>query len=865
MSRRAALLHPAPSAGFARADAVAHYAPDSGLEPRHLQLAATVDVFARRLDGVVTHHLVCRTAGWRSLRLDAVDLDITDVTGSHSLKWRYDGDALHILFDDGVEVGGQRQVTVKWSVQSPLTGLFFGGSEATLGQEPAFAATDHETERARYWLPCVDHPSVRTTLDICLRTDARFLALANGADQGVEDHGDGSHSYRWALDRPCPSYLISFVLGDLARFDEEPIDGLPVAAFAPRPYTADNLRQSFGQTRDLITWITGRLQHPLPWPKYFQFAAPGIGGAMENISLVSWDDAFVADDRLRAEIGELIDIVNLHELAHTWFGDLVVCRDFAHSWLKESWATYMEVVWLQETATAAAADAWLLGDLLNYCDEADNRYARPIVTRHFDSAWDLFDRHLYPGGAWRLHMLRHKLGDDAFWAGTRAYLQRHAGEVVETDDLRRELEAASGRSLARFFEQWLHSPGYPKLKATWDFDADRKQGSLKFEQTQVDADRGIGLFDLDIEVAVETADGQWLHRSLRMEGATGAVVLPLDASPLQVVIDPHNKLLAGLDFDPGLDRLGRSLEDGSSPRACLHAVRTLCQKGRANGISKVEAAYRDTAEYRQRAHYARFLGESGSAAALSSLIALLDWEQDPRAMGPLTAALGNYRDPAAAAALQSWLALPDRPYRAAAGALTSLGKQRDPAQVPFLIEEAEQAGWWGWVQRGAIVGLGETGDATAWAWLDAALAQGRLRDSVLPSAAEALATCARRLDQATRAATLERLTALARQPNHALRLAIGRALQVLGEPAGLGLLDSLRHQVSQQHAPAVDRNAAALRKASATSPRARLEGEVERLQDQLRKLQQRLDKVEAAAPAPAPKAKAKAKGRKKKG
>ena len=102
--------------------------------------------------------------------------------------------------------------------------------------------------------------------------------------------------------------------------------------------------------------------------------------------------------------------------------------------------------------------------LIAYQAEADGHYARPIVTRTFDSSWDMFDRHLYPGGSVRLHMLRKRLGDDDFWAGVTRYLERHGGGVAETDDFRRALEETSGQTLTRFFDQWLHSPGYPKLK-----------------------------------------------------------------------------------------------------------------------------------------------------------------------------------------------------------------------------------------------------------------------------------------------------------------------------------------------------------------------------------------------------------------
>ena len=109
----------------------------------------------------------------------------------------------------------------------------------------------------------------------------------------------------------------------------------------------EHLERSFRRTADMLRWLPEKLGTPFPYPKYFQIALPFVGGAMENISLVTWDDRFVLDAELERDERQLLDVINVHEMAHTWFGDLVVCRDFAHAWLKESWATYMEACWLE--------------------------------------------------------------------------------------------------------------------------------------------------------------------------------------------------------------------------------------------------------------------------------------------------------------------------------------------------------------------------------------------------------------------------------------------------------------------------------------------------------------------------------------
>ena len=158
----------------------------------------------------------------------------------------------------------------------------------------------------------------------------------------------------------------------------------------------------------MLDWMTERLQSPLPYPKYYQLLLlPSCNG--EHLS-GGWGDRWVTDERLHSELGWLVDLINVHEMAHTWFGDAVVIRDFAHAWLKEGWATYIEVVWQEETVSLDEAHLHLAEKARAYCTESDERYARPIVTRHFESGGDMYDRLLYPGGAWRIHMLRTNWG-----------------------------------------------------------------------------------------------------------------------------------------------------------------------------------------------------------------------------------------------------------------------------------------------------------------------------------------------------------------------------------------------------------------------------------------------------------------------
>lgn len=835
-------IHSSRAGGnFSSPGVTSKYAPDLGLEPVDLALSVRLDLPARTVHGEVTTTVLVRDPG-ATLRLDAIDLRdvrVSDPDG-HALDWHYDGEHVEVQWLDEPEPGDRRRVTVTWNVTAPLSGMMFG-------DDGTWCATDHETERARYWLPCVDHPNVRTTLAIDIRASQSLTALANGSKAGTEDHEDGTRTTRWTLDFPCPAYLLCLAVGEFATFDGGDADGVSCQFFAPAPYTAADLERSFAPTAKMLRWMTAKLDSPFPFPKYFQFAVPGIGGAMENISLVSWDAAWVHDERLRAERGWLLDLVNLHEMAHSWFGDAIVCRDYAHVWLKESWATYMESVWVEDTEGADGLQWQIREEARAYRSEADRRYVRPIQTREFDSSWDMFDQHLYPGGAVRLHMLRKTLGDDVFWTGVRAYVATYTGQVVETADFRRTLEEVSGRSLARFFDQWFRSPGYPRLKATFSFDRRRGEAVIQVEQTQVDDKKGVGLFDLDLVVAAEV-EGEWQRHDLRLRGPRAQVVLKTRKRPTAVVFDPDADALFSLEWKPGTDMLGHALGTAPTVAGRMQAAEALGRVGRAAAVDTLVEAFRSEPYHGVRTTIARALGAAGSLRAGEALAELLVEEDDPLVQQHVAQACGRYRLPSIAAALRTWLTKP-RPYLATGAALESLAKQRDPADLDLLRHWAAEEGWWSWTRISAMNALAatRTSDAldTLLANLDPRVAPPQVRRAAVMGVGE----CARWLPQPDQRRALDALADVVSDPSHRVRRFAVRGLRSLGTAEAPGIMEGFAQGLADQDKPAVRREAAEVRRRLRDGGRVgALSKEVERLQERLLKAEKRVEDLEARSP-----------------
>jgi aminopeptidase N len=561
---------------------------------------------------------------------------------------------------------------------------------------------------------------------------------------------------------------------------------------------------------------------------------------MENITLVSWGDFALLDERAALDMRHRIDAVNVHEMAHSYFGDAVVIKDYAHTWLKESWASYVESVWVEDTVGADEAEYYRCEQLRNYRQEADGSYLRPIVTRHFDSAWDMYDGHLYPGGAVRLHMLRRKLGEAAFWSGVRDYLTEFDGKLAETSDFIRCLERRSGLSLQRFFDEWLHAPGYPNVRATFTWDAEKKLATVTLEETQRNAEKKVGLFELRVVVAFEVTDGTWEYRTIPLHDHA-TVRLSTESKPLAVVIDPHGDLVYSLEWSPGVPMLTRAL-GAPTVTGRIQAARALAKKADALAVAALEARFAIEPFWGVRVEIAQALGEAGTAPAAAAIARLLASETSHLVRPHLARAAGRYRDREVEAALVAFLDRDDVKrggQQAEAAALEALGKQRGARHLDLLREHALSAEGWGFVQRGACAGLAETRHESALDVLEAALAPGRKRP-VRVAAAEAIGALGRWLPTAKRARAVELLSDLGRDPDYATRLAASRGLASLGAHEAGAAFVSIERMAASQDVARIRRAARTARGGdTAGGPNERAQKRIDDLEERLRNLERK--------------------------
>ncbi len=704
----------ASPAAFAGAEAEDHYPRDLGLSTKHLEIYIRVNIEKKSIAVNLVHHIIANREGERELVLDGVgfhDLMVEGVDESQGkVSYSYDSKKIIVDWADVFVKDETRKIRLSYEVVDPPTGLFFMSPTSEDVSRPTYAATDHETERARYWLACIDSPNVKSTLDWHITASDQWFILANGAFVHETNLGNGEKTVFWQLKQPCPSYLACFVVGDMVQATHGRVGEIPIESFATREFTSHHLDLSFGRTPKMLEWMIGKLGVAFPYPKYFQFALPNFGGAMENISLVSWDDQFVCTEKSFHEQSWLTDQVNVHEMAHSYFGDLVGCRDFSHVWLKESWATYMETCWLedQKGKDEQLYDLWRNGG--GYFDEADQKYMRPLVTRRYQSSWQMFDMHLYQGGACRLHTLRCELGDRVFWQAVQDYLQKFQNSVVETNDFRSVLEQHSGRSLQKFFDQWFFGAGYPDLKVAFSYDKKQKKGT--FEVTQKQVSKGGTVFELKTNLGWTFNKGKGELENLVaivLDNERQSFSFAMDQEPAQVRFDPLCKVLHKLEFDPGEAMSLEQLQNSTDVVGRIQAAQNLGKTGKNKNLESLADRYKTESFWGVKREIIKVLADSQTEKSIEILLGFMETESDHLVLDRLMSALGQFRDERVKKALSDYLQKSHLPPKAWTQAVQALGNQRDPKLIPqikeeFLKDESPQKA----VARASLQALGAT-------------------------------------------------------------------------------------------------------------------------------------------------------------
>lgn len=419
-------------------------------------------------------------------------------------------------------------------------GLYFINADGSDQLKPQQIWTQGETEASSCWFPTIDSPNERMTQELFITVKNEFTALSNGLLQFELDNGNGTHTFCWKQDKPHAPYLVMMAIGEFTIIEDQWRD-LAVNYYMESDY-AKHGKAIFGATPAMLEFFSTSLGVDYPWDKYHQIIVRDyVSGAMENTSAVIFGEFANQTPREMLD-GDYEDVI-AHELFHHWFGDLVTCESWANLPLNESFATYSEYLWREHAHGRDDADEHQQSELRAYMAEA--QYKREDLVRFdYDDKEAMFDSHSYAKGSLVLHMLRKYVGDEAFWAGLKLYLDDNQYEAVEIHQLRLAYEEVTGEDLNWFFNQWFLDRSHPELLVHTEYNDSLHQCNVIVEQQQN--------FDLTplyrLPVAIDFYHGKTVTRKLVvLDEVLNELTFPM-AKPDLVNFDAENALLAEISY-----------------------------------------------------------------------------------------------------------------------------------------------------------------------------------------------------------------------------------------------------------------------------------------------------------------------------
>lgn len=185
-----------------------------------------------------------------------------------------------------------------------------------------------------------------------------------------------------------------------------------------------------------------------------------------------------------ASFDDFPDFFIAHELAHQWWGQSVGWKNYHEQWLSEGLSQYFAALYA-EKSRGPGVFTNIIRQLSRWTLSQSDQGPVYLGYRlgHLKGDGRIFRGLVYNKGAAVLHMLRRMLGDEAFFAGLRRYYAEFKYSKAGSEDLRAALEAASGRSLSRFFAYWIYGQDLPELQSAWKVAEDGSGVRIALEQT----------------------------------------------------------------------------------------------------------------------------------------------------------------------------------------------------------------------------------------------------------------------------------------------------------------------------------------------------------------------------------------------
>ena len=408
---------------------------------------------------------------------------------------------------------------------------------------------DNWPNRTRFWLPSIDHPSDKATVNYTIHAPVEWKVIANGyrvsspfssLNNAIGPKEDRL-TWKWDVTVPIPTYNMVFGAGKMdvellgyAACDQSPAsqrqDNCVEVSLWVYPEDKIKAKDSFRRAVNMVDYFTKTIG-PFPFEKLANVQSSTRFGGMENASAIFYSEKSIGK-------GRNIEGTVSHEIAHQWFGDSVTEADWNHLWLSEGFATYFGNLFFEDEDGEKIFQDKMENNRKRIVNSKNTN--RPIIDLENKDLFKLLNSNNYPKGGWVLHMLRGYMGDELFFNGIRKYYELYKYKTAMTKDFQSVMENIKGENLDWFFEQWLYKPGFPIIsyEEKWNY-SEGSNGLLSVKISQIQKNEW-PIFIIPTEICW----GKENCKSIRIDKRIQSYEFNFESKPQKVgTLDPNGLIL----------------------------------------------------------------------------------------------------------------------------------------------------------------------------------------------------------------------------------------------------------------------------------------------------------------------------------
>ncbi len=481
-----------------------------------------------------------KQAGMQNFRLDLINkstekkdkgMVLEGVSISNTtVNYTHENDALIIYLPKSSVANETITFTIKYH-GIPFDGLRIGATK--FGDRSFF--NENWPNRGRHWLPILDHPSDKATSEFIVTAPAHYKVVSNGLLLEESSLGNNTMLTHWKQSVPVSSWL--FVLG-VADFAVQYVDDFEGKSIQTWVYSKNREAGFYDfkePTKKVLAFYT-KYVGPYAYEKLANIQTPSVNGGMETSSAI-----FYGENLVNGKGDERTKNIVVHEIAHQWFGNAVTEATWDDAWLSEGFATFFTLLYYENQYGQAEYNNRIIKAKKAVLDMTIKMPDFSIIAPRTAEKEAVTTGLTYQKGAWFLHMLRDKIGEQNFQKGIKSYYKKFYNANATTDEFRMEMEKAAGLDLKIFFKQWLYQPVNPKIDAIWTYDATSHKININLTQSQLTNFN----FDIPIEIGYFTKDSKTpLLLKMNLNKKQLSQSFNVKGIPENIEVDPRNVLLS---------------------------------------------------------------------------------------------------------------------------------------------------------------------------------------------------------------------------------------------------------------------------------------------------------------------------------